>query len=127
MYPSAGSTRPHAPTAAGPHDLSYDAAGNRTSKNGGGFAHTLAWNAENKLGRATVGALAHDYLDAADDGRVLKVVPQVTGDKITRYLGPDAEFDDTGKWTKYIDDHVNASAHPALALIRKLPITTAII
>ena len=41
--------RPHAATQAGPYALTYDAAGNLTSKIGGTVSHSLGWDAENKL------------------------------------------------------------------------------
>jgi len=108
-YPTGGLdvVRPHAATQAGDYALAYDAAGNLTSKVGPLVSHALAWDEENKLKQVTVGAVVHKYLYGADHARVLKVVPQTSGpDKVTVYLGPDAEIDNTGTWSKYVHDDV---------------------
>ncbi len=48
----------------------------------------------NKLSQVSVGAAVYKYLYGADHARVLKVVPQSSGpDKVTVYLGPEAEID----------------------------------
>ncbi len=111
VYPAQGLNvvRPHAATQAGVITLGYDANGNLITRNGGatGRTYSVGWSAENKLAQMTVGALAYKYAYSADHARVMKTVPG-TGSTtlITRYLGPDAEIDDTGKWTKYVHDDV---------------------
>jgi RHS repeat-associated protein len=110
VYPTqgAGVARPHAATAAGGIALTYDAAGNLVTRNGGatGRSYTLGWSAENKLAQMTVGALVYSYGYSADHARVTKSVPAAGGPRITRYLGPEAEVDEAGVWTKYVHDDV---------------------
>ena len=110
-YPSqgAGAVRPHAATAAGAITLAYDAAGNLLTRNGGpsGRSYTLGWSAENKLSTLTTGAVVYTYAYSADHARVTKSTPGSGGVPVlTRYLGPDAEIDASGIWTKYIHDDV---------------------
>ena len=98
--------RPHAATAAGAYALSYDAAGNQVSKVGPLMSHVLAWDAENKLAQVTIGAAVYKYLYGADHARVLKVVPQPSGqDRVSLSIG-DVEIDAAGVRTKYIHDDV---------------------
>jgi RHS repeat-associated protein len=110
VYPTQGTgvARPHAATAAGGIALTYDAAGNLVTRNGGatGRSYTLGWSAENKLSQMTVGALVYSYGYSADHARVTKSVPAAGGPRITRYLGPEAEVDEAGVWTKYVHDDV---------------------
>ena len=74
------------------------------------------WDAENKLAQVTIGAAVYKYLYGADHSRVLKVVPQAGGpDRVTVYLGPDAEIDSTGTWTKYLHDDVKRKGNGAAA------------
>jgi RHS repeat-associated protein len=109
------SERPHAATQAGPYALTYDAAGNQLTKTGGGVNHVLAWDAENKLDKVTIGAVVTDYVYDAAHARVMKVTPQgAAPEKVTRYLGPDGEIDDTGKWTKYVHDDVKRVGTPGV-------------
>jgi hypothetical protein len=55
----------------------------------------------------TIGAVVNRYLYTADHARALKVAPQPSGpDRVTVFLGPDAEIDHTGQWTKYLHDDV---------------------
>ena len=63
----------------------------------------------------TIGALQHSYQYAADNSRVLHVIPNAAGDKITRFLGGGAEIDDTGQWTKYIHADVKRTGNGASA------------
>jgi RHS repeat-associated protein len=107
-----GVLRPHAVTAAGPHTYTYDAAGNMTAKKQGTTTlYTLTWNAENKLARATLGAVQHNYIYDAEHSRVLKV----QGTNTTRYLGGEVEITPTGAWTKYIHDDVKRVGNGASA------------
>ena len=118
VYPTqgAGSIRPHAATSAGPYALTYDAAGNQLSKTGAGIAHILAWDAENKLDRVTIGAVVTDYVYDASHARVMKVVPQAAApEKVTRYLGGEVEIDDNGVWTKYVNEDVKRRGNGAAA------------
>jgi hypothetical protein len=39
-------------------------------------------------------AVQHNYLYAADNSRILHVVPNAAGDRITRFLGGGAEIDE---------------------------------
>ena len=65
----------------------------------------------------TVGAVLYQYRYAADHSRVLKVVPQPSGPaRVTVYLGPDAEIDATGTWTKYVHDDVKRKGTGAAAI-----------
>lgn len=88
-YPAAGAVRPHAVTTAGSYTLAYDAAGNMTSKTGGGVSNTLTWDAENKLTRVLVGGLGYNHVHDANHARVLKVVDASGGnpERATIYLG----------------------------------------
>jgi hypothetical protein len=63
---------------------------------GGGVSNALAWDAENKLSRVTVGALAFDHVHDANHARVMKVVPQAgLPAKVTVYLGGTVHRDPT--------------------------------
>jgi RHS repeat-associated protein len=107
-----GVLRPHAVTAAGAHTYTYDAAGNMTAKKQGTTTlYALTWNAENKLARATLGAVQHNYIYDAKHSRVLKV----QGTNTTRYLGGEVEITPTGTWTKYIHDDVKRVGNGAAA------------
>jgi RHS repeat-associated protein len=98
-----GVLRPHAVTAAGGNTYTYDAAGNMTAKKQGTTTlYALTWNAENKLARATLGAVQHNYIYDAEHSRVLKA----QGTNTTRTLGGEVEITPTGTWTKYIHDDV---------------------
>ena len=93
-----------------------DAAGNQLSKTGAGIAHILAWDAENKLDRVTIGAVVTDYVYDAAHGRVMKVVPQgALPEKVTRFLGGEVDIDENGVWTKYIHEDVKRRGNGAAA------------
>ncbi len=67
------------------------------------------------LASITVGALVYEYDQTTDHARVMKTVPRSGGTtRITCYLGPDAEFDDAGKWTNYVHDDVKRVGKPRL-------------
>ncbi len=106
-YPTQGlgAVRPHAVTQAGPYALAYDASGNATSKVGAGVSNLLTWDAENKLASVQVGGIVHNYVYGAGDERLLHVIPNAAGDKITVFLG-EAEIDEFGTWTKYVHPDV---------------------
>ncbi len=63
----------------------------------------------------TIGAVVTDYVYDAAHARVMKVVPQAAApEKVTRFLGPDGEIDETGKWTKYVHDDVKRVGRPGV-------------
>jgi RHS repeat-associated protein len=92
-----------------------DANGNVTTRTGTAGTQAYTWDAENKLAGVTVGAVQHNYLYAADSARVLHVIPNAAGDKITRFLGGAAEIDETGTWTKYVHADVRRTGNGASA------------
>jgi hypothetical protein len=120
-YPAQGpsAVRPHAATtvtgAGGTYTLAYDANGNVTTRTLGGTSQAYTWDAENKLAGVLLGAVQHSYLYAADNSRILHVVPNAAGDKITRFLGGGAEIDETGTWTKYVHADVKRTGNGAAA------------
>ncbi|HRD74577.1 MAG TPA: hypothetical protein PK264_01360, partial [Hyphomicrobiaceae bacterium] len=61
--------------------MTHDAAGNTLTKSGGLPSIALAWDAENKLAVANVGA-----------------------DLVTVFLGGGVEIDGAGTWTKYLHE-----------------------
>jgi RHS repeat-associated protein len=92
-----------------------DANGNVTTRTGTAGTQAYTWDAENKLAGVTVGAVQHNYLYAADSARVLHVIPNAAGDKITRFLGGAAEIDEAGTWTKYVHADVRRTGNGAAA------------
>lgn len=74
-YPAQGplSVRPHAPTRAGPHVLSYDANGNLVS----GAGRSLAWDGENRPVTVTRDTTVTRFVYAPDGTRLKKITPAV--------------------------------------------------
>ena len=101
-YPAAGQPRPHAPTTAGSHTYTYDAAGNRASHTTGGQTETYSYDVQNRLlaiGGAGPGAGSSFLYDAAGT-RVRRTVP---GQPTVHYLdGGRYEEDSTGSTTIHV-------------------------
>jgi len=106
-YPTQGlgSVRPHAPLTAGPYSFSYDANGNTLSDG----LRSYTWDAENRPATVTVLAsgatVRHVY---GPDGARLKLIeppppeaPPGTPERVTLFLGKQAERGPDGVWSKY--------------------------
>jgi hypothetical protein len=105
----------HSFVAAAIHVLAEGLGRSQRVRSFGGTSQAYTWDAENKLAGVMLGAVQHNYLYAADNARVLHVVPNAAGDRITRFLGPAAEIDETGTWTKHVHADVKRTGNGAAA------------